>query len=170
MRINRWLAIPAATAVLAAGGMAPAAAASARVSAQDRMFLKENAQTDMAEVTLGKFVLAHTKDAKVRMFAEDVIKDHQKALDKVRTLAGQLHVTLPNGPNAKQRMGARAVMSSTGADMDRKYAANEVAGHQMSIMNTRRELNGGSNPKVKGFAQSYLPVAQEHLRHARKLP
>jgi putative membrane protein len=169
MRINRWLAIPAAAAVLA-GGAAPATAGPTRASAQDRMFLKENAQTDMAEVTLGQWVLAHTSDAKVKNFARDVIKDHKKALDQARKLAAQLHVTLPNGPNAKQKMGAKAVMTSTGADMDRKYAATEVAGHEMSIMDTRRELNGGSDRRVKAFARSYLPVAQEHLRHAKKLP
>jgi putative membrane protein len=170
MRINRWLAIPAAAALLAAGATAPATAAPARVSAQDRMFLKQNAQTDMAEVTLGKYMLQHTNDQQVRDFARDVVKDHQKALDRVRKLAQQLNVVLPNGPNAMQLAGAQKVMNSTAQARDRRYASTEVTGHQMSISDTRRELNNGSDHRVVSFARTYLPVAQEHLRHARKLP
>jgi len=170
MRINRWLAIPAAAAVLAAGGMAPAAAAPARASAQDKLFLKQNVQTDLAEVSLGQFMLTHTSDKAVHHFAEDVIKDHQKALDQARKLAHQLGVVLPTGPNAKQRMAAKAIMDSPAAQRDRKYASAEIAGHEMSIMQTRQEINGGKDPRVKKFARSYLPVAQEHLRHARTMP
>jgi putative membrane protein len=170
MKINRWLAIPAAAVVLAAGGIAPASAAPARATAQDRMFLQQNAQTDMAEVSLGQFMLTHTTDRKVRDFARDVVRDHQKALDRVRHVAAQLSVVLPNGPSAKQRMAARAVMNSPAAAMDRRYARTEVAGHQMSIMSTRREINDGRDHRVISFARSYLPVAQEHLDHARKLP
>jgi putative membrane protein len=170
MRINRWLAIPAAAAVLAAGGTAPATAAPARVSEQDRMFLKQNAQTDLAEIKLGQFMIEHTRDEKVHDFAVDVVKDHQKALAQVRKLAHQMGVVLPTSPNAKQRMAAKVIMNSTAEQMNRRYASTEVAGHQMSISDTRRELNNGRDPRVKKFARSYLPVAQEHLHHARDLP
>jgi putative membrane protein len=169
MKRTSWLTVPIVAAVLAVPTAGPASAASANVTDQDKMFLRQNAQTDLAEITLGKYVGDHTRDDKVRKFAEMVVSDHQKALDQVRAAAKAVHFGLPNAPTSAQRQSANWVMSQHGTTLDHRYVRGEIAAHQMSIAQTKTELNDGSNHRVLQFARTYLPVAKDHLKDAKKL-
>jgi putative membrane protein len=169
MNRTTWLMAPVMAAALALPAAGPAHAGSADVANQDRTFLRQNAQTDLAEIALGKYVRDHTRDARVRKFAAMVVEDHQKALDQVRAAARDLDVGLPNAPSQLQRQNANLVMRQDAATLDHRYLRGEVTAHQMSIEQTKTELNDGSDHRVLRFARSYLPVAEDHLKDAKKL-
>ena len=48
------------------------------------------------------------------------------------------------------------------------YFIDQVKGHLLSIAKTKTEIAKGSNALVIKYAKAYLPVAQMHLRMARR--
>jgi predicted outer membrane protein len=42
-----------------------------------------------------------------------------------------------------------------------------VQDHEKDVAAFRKEAQSGQNPAVKGFAQAYLPVLEQHLQMAR---
>lgn len=129
--------------------------------------MAQNAQTDLAEVSLATLVRQKGTTTQARSLAQRTSADHQQALTKLRSLAGTLNVTLPSAPNAQQRSMAAALAAQTGSAFDITYLRDQVAGHEQSIAQTETELSSGRDSQVVAFARSYLPIAQMHLADAR---
>jgi putative membrane protein len=135
-----------------------------QASQQDRMFLTQNAQTDMAEIMSGGLAAQKGTTEAIRSTGRHLMQDHQQALNQVRSLARAKNIRLPNTPNPSQQQEAQQLRSASGSAFDRVYVQREIQGHQKSISQTQQELGSGSDPQIKQFARHYLPVAQEHLR------
>ena len=150
-------------------GLAPSAEATSTPSQQDQTFMIKNAQTDLAEITIGNIALSRATAADARTLAQTTVSDHQAALAKLQAIAGTAGVELPAEPNAAQQADA-AKLKAVDADMfDLTYAQVQVAGHNLSIADTNTELAGGNDPAVLQYAKGYLPVAQMHLMMAQDL-
>ena len=171
----RKLAAGAATALLSVCGLGLAttgaadAAAKAKPSAQDVTWMRANAQTDLAEISLGTLVASKSANAPTRNLAKVTKSQHKTALSKLRTLAKDLHVKLPRSPNATQLKQAAQLKKLSGPAFDKTYDKDQIAGHKLSISQTKRELKTGRNAKVLGFAHQYLPIAEMHLKMAQTL-
>jgi len=148
-----------------AQAVAPAAAA----TAGDVTFVHDNAQTDLAEITIGKIALSRAQSAAARTLATTTIADHKAALAKLTTAAAAVNAALPTAPNAAQQADAATLQSVVADQFDATYAQIQIAGHKLSIAGTKTELAGGSNTDVKNFASGYLPVAQMHLSMSEAL-
>ena len=170
MRRLAVLAVAAAAVLLPVGMGAPASAATlAAPSEVDTTFLQANAQTNLAEITLGTIVESRGASDATLALAEKTKADHQAALTKLQALAQELQVTLPTEPNATQQAAAAQLQSASDDEFDLTYAQIQVAGHQLSIANTNTELASGSDESVQAYASGYLPVAQMHLTMATDL-
>ena len=152
-------------------GVTTASAATATrnpaVSVQDVRWMQGNAQTDLAEIAIGKVALKRALHSDTKMMAAVTISDHTKALAKLKTLAKALNVTLPAAPNATQKAQAAQLMTISAGKFDRLYDDDQVAGHLLSISKTKTEIAVGKDAAVTAFARYYLPTAQKHLRMAR---
>ena len=60
--------------------------------------------------------------------------------------------------------------AATGADFDKTYANQQVDGHQDAASLFDAYAKKGDNAALKAFAQKTLPVIQQHLDEAKKLP
>jgi putative membrane protein len=153
-------------AVLATVGFGTAAAqpgGGGHLTQQDRTFMAQNAQTDLAEIAGGKLAVARAVAAPVRQTAQIIMSDHQQVLSELQNLARDLHVTLPDSPDAMQQRQAQQLEGLSGTAFDHTYVQDEIKGHQMSIAQTRQEISSGSDQQVVQFAKSYLPGAEHHL-------
>lgn len=139
------------------------------LSDQDRGFMTQNAQTDLAEIGAGKLVAQRGTTAAIRQTAQTLAGDHQRALSELQGIAKAKSVTLPTTPNAMQQQVASQLKSTTGTAFDQLYRTSGIAGHQQSIQGTQREISSGSDAQVKQFATNYLPVAQRHLQMLQQL-
>lgn len=157
----------AALAVAGAAVLGAAGSAAADTNDQDATFITANAQTNLAEITLGQLALDRAQYDSTRELAQMTLTDHQAALAKLQGVAADLGVTLPDAPNAEQQSQAALLQSVDTADFDAAYAQIQVAGHQKSIASTNAELSGGSDASVLAYAEGYLPVATHHLEMAQ---
>lgn len=165
----RLVAAAGAALLLSLAVTTSAQAAPASASSSDTTFVHDNAQTDLAEITIGKIGLTRAQSSQARDLATTTIADHQAALSKLKTVAASLNLTLPDAPNAKQQADAATLKTVAQDQFDATYAQIQIAGHQLSIAGTTTELADGTNTAVKNFASGYLPVAKMHLSMAQEL-
>jgi putative membrane protein len=155
--------LPAGASTVTAAGQAGQAAAA---SSQDTTWAQATAQTDLAEITIGKLAEQRAQHSDTKMMAQTTISDHTKNLSQLKQIASQSGITLPTAPNATQQSQAAQLKSVASGQFDATYDAIQIKGHELSISQTRTELASGSSSAVKGNAQTYLPVAEKHLQMA----
>jgi putative membrane protein len=165
--MRKIITVGATVAVLATSAIIGAGAAQAAPSSQDSAFLADNEQTNLAEQTIGAIALQRGQDSATKDLAQKTVTDHQAAQAKVTGVAQALSVTLPTTPNATQQAQAAQLKAVSTSGFDLAYAQIQVAGHQLSIANTQKEISSGSDPSAIAYAQYYLPVAQMHLQMAQ---
>jgi putative membrane protein len=153
---------------LATTGAANAAAAG-KPSTQDVTWMKANAQTDLAEISLGTLVASKSTNASTLSLAKVTKSQHRTALAKLTAIAKGLHITLPTSPNKMQLTQASALKKLSGMDFNKTYDLDQIQGHELSISQTGSEIAKGADAKVVSFAKSYLPIAEMHLKMAQKL-
>ena len=164
----------AATAGTAAAGAStatahasPVASRIAPVSSQDRMFMNQASQINLAEISLSRYVLAHASTATARNVAARYVRDHTAAQASLRILASDLHVILPATPGVQHETMAARVEAQKGRNLDITFTKAVVPGHQTAIAIFKKEVSAGSNPAVKAYAARYLPVLRTHLSLAQ---
>ena len=136
------------------------------VSSQDRMFLDEASQINLTEISLGKYMQAHGTSTAVKNLGAVYAHDHTAAQANLRPLASHLHVTLPTTLSKQYGSLVAKVEAQKGRNLDVASVKVSVSGHKKAIAIFRKEESAGSNPTVKAYATSYLPMLQMHLKLA----
>jgi len=160
-------AVAAAAAVAmtlpAAPALGASAAAATRPSVQDVKYLQTSAAGDLFEIQGGKLALSKAQRATTRAYAAKLISDHQKALADTRTIAAALGITLPTKPLPKMREELAKMAAHSGTSFDVAYLKGEVTDHLGDIADGIKEVERGSNARIKGNAAMDLPVLRYHL-------
>lgn len=76
---------------------------------------------------------------------------------------------MPTSPSAPPLKQAAQLTKLSGLKFNTTYDQDQIAGHILSISQTKAEIQQGGDPKVVGFAKYYLPIAEMHLKMAQKL-
>jgi putative membrane protein len=124
------------------------------------------------DVEAGKQALAISKNAQVRAFAEQMVRDHSAVNDQALALVKKLKVTPEDNPTSKslaaQAAAKRAELAKlTGAAFDKAYMANEVAFHK--TVNGALEstlIPSAQNAELKTLLETGLKLFQGHQQHA----
>lgn len=127
-------------------------------------FLANATRANLAEIQLGQLAQKNASSPLVKQDGERMVTDHTMLQDQVKQLAGQLVITLPTSPSAKQKTQYRRLESKTGADFDKAYVQDMIRDHKQDIAEFQKEINSTNNSDVKALAQKALPVIQEHLQ------
>ena len=141
---------------------------SGNLSSADRNFMMKAAQGGMAEVKLGELAKQNGQSQAVKDFGQRMVDDHSKANDQLKSVAGQLNVTLPNSLDAKDQATYDRLSKLNGVAFDKAYIRDMVSDHKKDIAEFQKEANSGSNADVKNFASQTLPTLKEHLSLAEK--
>src|SRR5205807_9610068 len=74
-----------------------------RLAGADQTFVMKAAQGGMAEVKLGQLAKDHASSNAVKQFGQQMVDDHGKANDELKSLASQKGITLPGDIDAKHQ-------------------------------------------------------------------
>ncbi len=126
------------------------------------------------DIEASKQALAISKNADIRAFAEQMVKDHTAVNDQALALVKKLNVTPEDNATSKaltaQAAAKRAELAKlTGASFDKAYIANEVAYHK--TVNGALEttlIPSSSNAELKTLLQTGLKLFQGHQQHAEQ--
>ena len=158
--------------MLLAGAIAallPVGAFAAQLSTQDRSFIEHAAMGGLAEVQEGQLAQSKAASPQVKQFGQRMVQDHTPNNQELMTLARQKGVTPPAALDSTHRQEITTLQKDSGAAFDRDYIKREVSDHQEMASLLQQEIQSGTDPDVKAYAQKTLPVIQEHLRMAQQL-
>jgi putative membrane protein len=167
----RISALAAATVVIAA---APAAFAQ-DAKPTDAQIAHVAYTADQVDIAAGRQALKMSRNAQVRAFATEMVRDHTAVNQKATALAKKLKLTPEDNPTSQSlKQGGEAKRAKLakldGAAFDRAYVKHEVAFHrQVNSALEQTLIPDAQNPELKNLLQTGLKLFQEHQRHAEQL-
>ena len=135
----------------------------------DRDFYAKAAAGGMAEVETGKLAQVKGNSGAVREFGEMMVRDHTKANDKLKQIAGRKNIELPTEPDAKHKAKKQELEAASGAAFDSAYMEAQVADHEATESLLKRQIESGTDAEAKAWAREALPTVTAHLKRARAL-
>ena len=135
-------------------------------------FLQKAAMSDMYEVEAGKIASQKGRSDAVKTFGQMMVDAHSKTSEELKGIVASesIKVDLPAKLDAKHQKLIDDLNGASDADFDKTYAKQQVDGHQDAVSLFDAYAKKGDNAALKAFAQKTLPVIQQHLDEAKKLP
>ncbi|PZG09062.1 DUF4142 domain-containing protein [Nonomuraea aridisoli] len=160
--MTRRITMAAAVAAVAFSPVAAGAVTSPELNDQDRTFLVQAHQANLAEIQAGKAAGEAVTD-EVRELGAMLVRDHTTLDRAVEREADQAGVDLPDAPNPQQRAALAQVKAKSGEDFDQAWVASQITGHRQTLAAIDEQLRDGASAEVKKVASDARPVVQMHL-------
>lgn len=135
----------------------------------DAKFAAKAAQGGMAEVQLGQLAAQKASNADVKAFGQQMVDDHTKANDQLKSVATKENMTLPSTLDSKDQALMTKLQGLSGADFDKTYMKAMVKDHKEDVKEFQKEADKGKDPQIKNFASQTLPTLQQHLTKAESV-
>jgi putative membrane protein len=144
-------------------GMNPGVGPGAEQSG-DQAFVAKALAGGEAEVQLGQLAQEKSQSSDVKQFAEKMVTDHSQMGNKLKPVAKQMGVAVPNGPDRKEKKLMAKLQTLSGQDFDNAYIAAMVKDHKQDLKDFKDEASSGQDPNVKQIAQQGAMIIQQHLQ------
>lgn len=132
----------------------------------DANFLAEAAYGGMKEVHAGNVARKQGQAKEVKDLATMMVEDHTAMNVKVKALAAQKNVQLPDSLTTSD-MEAIHENKKTGSAFDKEYTAQMVSDHEATIRKFEDAANNAKDPDVKALVNEALPKLRHHLEASR---
>lgn len=136
------------------------------VSNETKTFMEKAATSGMMEVQLGKMAQEKASSSEVKDFGQMMVTDHSKANDKLKSLAQEKGVTLPNSLTSKQQQKVDKLSQLSSEEFDKEYMKMMVKDHKKDIDTYQKASDNVPDPAVQDFASQTLPTLKDHLQKA----
>ncbi len=136
---------------------------------QDEQFIQKAAQGGMMEVKLGELASQKAASAQVKEFGAMMVKDHGKANQELKDLAGKKGVTLPAELDSKHQGMVDKFSKLSGEAFDKEYVSDMVSDHKKDVAEFEKASKSAADADLKAWAGQTLPTLQTHLKHAQDL-
>jgi putative membrane protein len=149
-------------------GLETAKPAADHSNTQDKLFVRQAAIGNQAEVELGQ--LAHKKAASqpVREFAQHMVDDHGKSGDLLRKLGRGANGNIPKELDPEHQSVRAKLEKASGKDFDIAYMGSMIQDHQRTANLLQWQISSGQNESLKKYAADTLPGVMEHLEMAKQ--
>lgn len=144
-------------------------AATMPVSEDDSKFAVEAASGGMMEVQLGELAQQKASSQRVKDFGAMMVRDHTKANDELKSLAGMKNVTLPPAPGEDHMDHIKKLSQKSGKEFDKDYMKMMVDDHKEDIDHFEKAAKNATDADIKAFASKILPTLRVHLDSAKAI-
>ncbi len=139
------------------------------LSTTDATFINTVSQAGVEEVKAGELASTQARSARVRSYAKQMVTDHTAADQKLMALAQSKGITPTSTADTMHDQMYSQLQGEHGRTFDKDYLAGQVKDHQAVIDALQTEIQQGTDPEVKNFASTTLPLIQQHLQMAQSL-
>lgn len=174
MALRHPLAGAAAVVLMAAPALAQdaqqpqAQAEPMQVAQEDLDFAAEAAQGGLMEVRLGELAQQQGKAQAVKDFGERMVQDHGAANDKLKQIAEQKGIELPQDLAEEAQATLEELQQQQGAEFDQAYIDEMVSDHEEDVAAFEDYVENAQDQDLRAFAEETLPTLREHLEMARQ--
>jgi putative membrane protein len=127
------------------------------------------AEGGMAEVTLGGAAAQRATSGDVKNFGNQMVTDHGKANDQLKTWATNKGIALPAELNDEHKKTSDELAKKTGSAFDKAYMDDMVKDHEKDVAEFQKAQTSVKDPDLKQWIDSTLPVIQGHLQMAKDI-
>ncbi|MFN2566474.1 MAG: DUF4142 domain-containing protein [Gemmatimonadaceae bacterium] len=159
----------------ATAGATTAAAPAAAPSLSDPQIAHAAVTANSIDSAAGAAARSKARNAQVREFAQQMVRDHGAVNKQAVALAQRLNVTPADNDVSRQlQQGAEQARTElagrSGAEFDRAYIDHEVQYHQAVLDALDKTLiPGAQNAELKALLQQVRPNVAAHLDRARSI-
>ncbi|MDB5023215.1 MAG: outer membrane protein-like protein [Mucilaginibacter sp.] len=133
------------------------------VDKADARFAVEAADGGLVEVELGNLAEQNARDRQVKNFGAMMVKDHLEANMKLKDIAKNDGITLPDSLSEYNFKVKSTLISKSGEDFDRSYIEAMLEDHQKDIKLFESAIQTLKDTTLKSFATNTLPILKMHL-------
>lgn len=141
----------------------------AQATHPDREFMRKAAEANFAEIEAGRLAAEKAENADVKAYGEHLVSDHTEAQQKLKELAQDEKVALPQGPDEAHRREMERLRGLSGAAFDKAFTSRMVEDHKTAVSLFENASKQAKDEQVKAYAEKTLPALKEHLEKARDL-
>ncbi len=135
---------------------------------QDKLFVRQAALGDRAEVELGKLAASKATTPAVRDYAKRMQADHGKSGDKLMRIGKKAEPNIPGELDPEHKRIRDNLNKASGRDFDIAYLTSQVTDHQRTANLLLWHMSFGQSAELTQYSQETLPVVMEHLQHAKQ--
>jgi putative membrane protein len=131
-------------------------------------FLIKSADARMMNAQVGLLAIEKGTSAAIRDFGQRMMEDHSVLLEKIKKLAIERNVALPDQISNRNVDDHRNLSEENGREFDRTFIKMIIMDHErdLKLFNKAAECN---DPEVSAFAKRYLPLIQSDLQKIKKI-
>ncbi len=131
-------------------------------------FLIKSADARMMDAQVGLLAIEKGSNSTIRDFGQRMMNDHSVLLEKIKKLAIQRNISLPDQISSRKVDVHRNLSEENGLEFDRTFIKMIIADHErdLKLFKKAAEYN---DPDVSAFAKRYLPLIQSDLQKIKKI-
>ena len=139
-------------------------ASAAPLNADDKTFLADASVSNQKEIDVSKYATEHATSAKVKSFAQTMVRDHTKlGAEMAKLNDGSVSPPPPGSPPSD-------LTSKSGADFDKAYIDQMVSDHDATVAKFQATASGKQySAPVRAAANKALPTIRHHDAMAKTL-
>jgi putative membrane protein len=149
-------------------GLETAKPAADHSNTQDKLFLRQAALGNQAEVELGRLASKKGESKPVRDFAQHMIEDHSKSGDLLRKQGRGVNANIPKELDPEHQAVRAKLEKASGKDFDIAYLGSMIQDHQRTANLLQWQITSGQSEPLKKYAADTLPDVMEHLEIAKQ--
>jgi putative membrane protein len=149
-------------------GIEAAKPASDAANNQDKLFVRQIALGNRAEVDLGKLAQGKGSAAGVKDFASRMQKDHSASLERAMKASKPAKMDIPKDLDAEHKRVRDELNALSGAEFDKAYLTAQMQDHQKTANLLLWHLSYGQNAELLKYSAETLPDVLDHLDHAKR--
>ncbi|HVA64651.1 MAG TPA: DUF4142 domain-containing protein [Terriglobales bacterium] len=126
---------------------------------------------NQSEIAAAHMMQDHSRSDQVKDYTKMIATDHQDAQNQLESVASQSNLALHTDPKMMESSDKRKtrLQNESSTQADKSYIAAEVKEHREAIRELNRLEPQVTDPHLKSYIQSTVPVLQKHLNEAQKL-
>jgi putative membrane protein len=151
------------------GGLAAKLLASVTTSKES--FAEMAGMADIYEIQASEMALSRARRAEIKSFAQQMIKDHHRTSDDLKSMLGSLNE--PIQPTTKLNALFQTLINdlegASDEDFDKRYLAQQESVHSAAVTLTKTYRDRGDNSALRELAKLAVPLYEDHLRMVKQL-
>lgn len=143
-----------------------------KLTKEDQTFAFAAATGGAMEIESGQLAISKSKNADVKAFAAQMVKDHSAAAAELKVIASKLGLKLPDTLTSEHQTHLKDLKTLNDLAFDKQYVTMMIADHAKTV----RLFDDGTHipdPDLKAYAAKTIPVIRQHrikiLEIAKKL-
>ena len=139
------------------------------LAGNDAKYMRQMAQSDLAEVRAGKLGAQKASSGEVKKFAQHMVDDHGKQLSEARDLARKKNMQLPSELTTKHQDAMKKLQKASGPEFDKAYMQQMVKDHEDALKLAQDAAKNAKDKDLKAAAEKAVPVIEGHLKMAKEV-